>query len=270
MARIISVWGSPNSGKTTIATKLALKYVNKKYTVAIVYCDSLAPALPVLLPSRSKDNLFSLGAILESQSISPEIILKNTTTMKRFDNLLIYGYKDGESKLSYPRLTQYKVREFVRVLGEFVDYIIFDCSSDLDDIISNNVMQLSNAVLRLHTPDLKSVCWASSQLVAYGTTIYGSDRTVICLNNVENDGYYPSEEVKSYLKTKPVEIPFSRVIKQQFLSGEIIDGPTPPAVSKRLDIIFNQLEDIIENTSVEMDEMQQETESDDDFGMLSE
>ena len=253
-----------------IATKLALKYVNKKYNVAIVYCDSLAPALPVLLPSRNKDNLYSIGAILESQTISPEIIMKNTTTMKRFDNLFIYGYKDGESKLSYPRLTQFKIKEFVRVLGEFVDYIIFDCSSDLEDIISNNVMQESHAVLRLHTPDLKSICWASSQLVAYGTSLYGSDRTVICLNNVENDGYYPSEEVKSYLKTKPVEIPFSRVIKHQFLSGEVIDGPTPAPVSKKLDVLYNQLEDIIEKTEIEIPDVPQEIESDDDFGMLSE
>ena len=49
--KIIAVWGSPNSGKTTFATKLATAiYESFETTVIVLYTDLETPVLPILFP----------------------------------------------------------------------------------------------------------------------------------------------------------------------------------------------------------------------------
>ena len=55
MAKTIAVWGSPNSGKTTFATKLAREiYDEYQSTVIVVYADMETPTLPVIFPNYKK------------------------------------------------------------------------------------------------------------------------------------------------------------------------------------------------------------------------
>ena len=50
--KIIAVWGSPNSGKTTFATKLAASiYSSFESTVITLFCDLETPVLPGLPPA---------------------------------------------------------------------------------------------------------------------------------------------------------------------------------------------------------------------------
>ena len=61
MAKSIAVWGAPNSGKTTFATKLARAiYDEYQSTVIVVYADMETPALPVVFPNYKKEDLFSV------------------------------------------------------------------------------------------------------------------------------------------------------------------------------------------------------------------
>ena len=49
--KIIAVWGSPHSGKTTFATKLATAiYSSFESTVITLYTDLQTPMIPVLFP----------------------------------------------------------------------------------------------------------------------------------------------------------------------------------------------------------------------------
>ena len=61
MAKTIAVWGSPNSGKTTFATKLARAiYDEDQSTVSVVYADMETPALPVIFPNYKKEDLYRI------------------------------------------------------------------------------------------------------------------------------------------------------------------------------------------------------------------
>ena len=52
MSKTIAIWGSPNSGKTTFATKLAQTIYDKyQATVIVLYVDNETPALPVIFPN---------------------------------------------------------------------------------------------------------------------------------------------------------------------------------------------------------------------------
>lgn len=263
MTSIISVWGSPGSGKTTVATKLALRCLANHKRVALICCDSQAPALPVLFPNWKPDDLFSIGAALAQEEIVDDSIYSNCVTLKKYPNLIVMGYKDAENKFSYPRLTSYKVVEFIHVLSEITDYIIFDCCSDLEDILSDTAIQNSHVVIRLHTPDLKSVSWSTSQLAMYGTSQYKIDNHVVCLNNVTSDIYSPTEDIKSFLKVKTFELPYSRVLKMQMATGSLFVGQSQKLFDKYFNILISETNKKLSSALVE-----KSREESDDFGTL--
>ena len=76
MAKIIAVWGSPNSGKTTFATKLARAiYDEYQSTVIVVYADMETPTLPVIFPNYKKEDLYSVGVPLSKTEITQENVI---------------------------------------------------------------------------------------------------------------------------------------------------------------------------------------------------
>ena len=48
--QILAVWGSPGSGKTTVAVKLAAKLAAQRRDVALLLCDMNTPMLPCICP----------------------------------------------------------------------------------------------------------------------------------------------------------------------------------------------------------------------------
>lgn len=273
MAGIISVWGSPCSGKTTIATKLALHYLSLHKRVALICCDNQAPTLPVLFPNWKPEDLYSVGAALAQEEVVDDSIYSNCITLKKYQNLMVLGYKDAENKFSYPRLTSYKVVEFIHVLSEISDYIIFDCCSDLEDVISDTAIQNSNVVIRLHTPEIKSVSWSTSQLTIYGTSQYKIDEQIVCLNNVTNDIYAPTEEIKSFLKVKTLELPYSRVLKMQMATGSLFEKQSQKAFDKQFNVLIKEVDEKLVASLEKAKEKNEEPEALDqesEFGILDE
>ena len=47
--RVLAVWGSPGSGKTILAAKLAKYLADKKKNTVLILCDMTAPMLPLYL-----------------------------------------------------------------------------------------------------------------------------------------------------------------------------------------------------------------------------
>ena len=68
--KIISVWGSPHSGKTTFAVKLAeTLYEKSRATVIVLFCDINTPTLPILFPNYKTTDLYSVGTVLAKTDI---------------------------------------------------------------------------------------------------------------------------------------------------------------------------------------------------------
>jgi MinD superfamily P-loop ATPase len=61
---VLAVWGSPGSGKTTVAVKLAKYLADKKKNVVLVLCDMTAPMLPGICSPSELECEKSLGSIL--------------------------------------------------------------------------------------------------------------------------------------------------------------------------------------------------------------
>lgn len=79
--KIIAVWGSPHSGKTTFATKLATAiYSSFESTVITLYTDLQTPMIPVLFPFDKPEDLGSIGYPLSRTEVEQSDIINNTAS----------------------------------------------------------------------------------------------------------------------------------------------------------------------------------------------
>ena len=108
-AKIIAVWGSPHSGKTTFATKLATAiYDNYQATVIVLYTDLETPTLPVIFPNEKAEDIGSGGIPLSKTEIDTDDVIKNLVTIKERQNFGFIGYREGDNKFTYPRFGKAK------------------------------------------------------------------------------------------------------------------------------------------------------------------
>ena len=243
MGKIIGVWGSPNSGKTNLSVKLA-QYIYENYSaiVLVLFCDDTTPKLPVIFPNKKADELFSVGVPLSRTEITQGEVLKSIVTVKGKMNLGFLGYKDGENKFTYPSYDYKKATDVLTVLKSLADIVIVDCTSNLDNsILSATAIEQADSIIRLATPDLKSMSFFSSQLTLYADPKYKIEQHIIGLNTTEKEVYMPVFEAKSHFKDIFFTLPFCRALKEQSYDGELLETITDKKFNRVLKIIAEKV-----------------------------
>ena len=94
---VLAVWGSPGSGKTTVATKIAKYLADKKKNVILVLCDMTAPMLPCICPPQELECEKSLGSILAATHVTEPLVKHNMITHKKLSYLTILGIGNCET-----------------------------------------------------------------------------------------------------------------------------------------------------------------------------
>lgn len=157
--KILAVMGSPGSGKTTTAVKLAAALAKQKKNVIVVFCDPFTPVLPVLLsPDAIHDA--SLGELLTAPGLTQANILNACVPVPDSDYISLLGYKSGESLMQYPKITRDKAVELFVSLRYLADYIILDCAAVFEaDPASFVGIEIADRVLRLGTANLKGISY---------------------------------------------------------------------------------------------------------------
>ncbi len=209
MAKIISVIGSPGSGKATVALKLAQELYCSTSNGAVIYLSpSLkVPALGVLFPNYKPDSVFSLGAMFDKTDIFEEDVLNHLVTVKAMNNFGCLGYMTGENKYTYAQLTEDKVSSFFDVLDRMTGYVFVDCTDEENDLISRYALRESDEVVLVLSPDLKSMVYLASNEEIFGTN---AERAIRVLNVTENELFSPIDDVKANVKNISFVLPFSR------------------------------------------------------------
>lgn len=219
MSKMIAVCGSPESGKTTAALKLAQElYFAKKGTVLFLSPDMSVPALSYLFPHCKESELYSIGKALDKTDIYKEDVMKQIVSVKTMLNFGFLGFKTGENKFSYPRSTEDKVTALFHAMGEIADYVVVDCVSDADDLISRMAMRDSASVIEMLTPDIKCMAYYSSQGDMFPTD---ENRVIKVMSICNRDLYLPTEETKTHFKNVAFTLPYSRTLKQQVITGTL-------------------------------------------------
>lgn len=157
--KVLAVMGSPGSGKTTTAVKLALTLAAAKKNVIVVFCDPFTPVIPAVLPASIIHDT-SLGSLLTVPTLAQTDILNACVPIESSEYISLLGYCGGESLMHYPKITRDKAVEFFVMLRYLSDYIIIDCSSIFEaDPVSIVAIEMADKVLKLGTSDLKGVSY---------------------------------------------------------------------------------------------------------------
>jgi cellulose biosynthesis protein BcsQ len=168
--KLISVWGSPGGGKTTISLELA-KFISQttEKNVVLIFTEDQADPLTYLFPKLDQEG-GSLGHIVATAGFNQEAIKKTLVNHKKNKNLAFLGYRDGESKRRYPDMVESQVVDLFIALGPLFDYCIVDGQSNIsNDLITQYALRYGEVVM-LGGGDLKSIAFfksISSQIQDY-------------------------------------------------------------------------------------------------------
>ncbi len=221
--KIIAVWGSHESGKTTFAVKLATAiYASFQSTVITLFTDLETPMLPVIFPFEKKEDLGSVGVPLSKTEVEQGDIINNLVTVKEMQNFGFLGYKTGENKYTYPKFGRAKAEDLLNELTRLADYVIVDCSSNLEnDVIAQVAIEKAEQILRISSPDLKSISFYLSQLPVYSDSKYHLDDHIQGINTPNMDVFMPIEEARTHLGEVSFTVPYSRAVKEQAQQGKL-------------------------------------------------
>ena len=242
MSKVIAIWGTPNSGKTTFATKLARAiYDEYQATVVVVYTDYETPTLPIIFPNYKKEELCSIGVALSQTDIDRHEVVKQMITVKDKQNFAFLGFTDGENKYTYPEFDATKVRALYSVLETLADFVIIDCTSSLDNQLSKVAIREADEVIRLSAPTLKSVSYLSSQLPLYTDPMFRLEEHIQGICVTDADLYMPIDEAKSQLHDVRFTIPYCRAVKQQMLDGNLYEVTKDKNFNKKFKAIVEKV-----------------------------
>ena len=183
--KILTIMGSPGSGKTTTAVKLARTLAARKKNVILVCCDPFTPVIPALLPVGTVHDT-SLGFLLTTPGLTQANILNACVIASGSEYISLLGYKAGESLMNYPKITRDKAVELFVSLRYLADYIIIDCATIFEaDPASFVAIEMADRVLKMGTANLKGISWFQTHSPMLADSRYHKDKQLTVIGNLK-------------------------------------------------------------------------------------
>lgn len=213
---VLAVWGSPGSGKTVTAVKLAKALADDGRNVTLLLCDMTAPMLPLISPGLDSACRRSLGSVLAVPHVSDILVKNNCITFKRLPNLALLGMLRGENEFTYPPYSAEQAKELISALRELTPYVVVDCGSYIaNDILSAVALMEADSVLSLGGCDLKTVSYFASQIPVLEGAKMDMEKQYRVSSNVK------PRQAES--RAGAFKLPYSPEIEEQYLSGKLLD-----------------------------------------------
>ena len=227
MGKLIAVWGSPDSGKTTFSVKLAEALYNRsrgKSAVIVVFTDIVTPTIPVIFPNFRSEDVFSVGNILSKPDFFADDVVSNMVMTKDRMNLGYLGYKDSENCHSFPEYTDNKAKSLYDILVGLADYVIVDCMSIPDsNFLTSVALENADQTIRLATPDLKCLSFLMSQLKTFTSRGYLRENDVSVMNIPRHEFNLAAADARLHLGKIDFTIPYCSSITEQYMEGSLYE-----------------------------------------------
>jgi len=227
MGKLIAVWGSPGSGKTTFSVKLAEALYNRsrgKSAVIVVFTDIITPTIPVVFPNFRSEDVYSIGSILSKPDFFADDVVSNMVMTKDRMNLGYLGYKDSENHHSFPEYTDKKAKYLYDVLVGIADYVIVDCMSLPDsNFLTSVALENADQIIRLSTPDLKCLSFQMSQLKTFASRGYLRENDVAVMNIPREEFNLAAADARLHLGKIAFTVPYCNTLIEQYMEGSLYE-----------------------------------------------
>ncbi len=221
-SKMLAVWGSPSSGKTTTSIKLAAELAKQKKNVIVVLCDLVAPALPSVLKAKKTPEV-SMGAVLSAPAVTQELILTNLASYDKNPYISLLGYKACDNVYTYAEYTKERAVDMLVLLRHIADYVIVDCSSALtDSILSTAALEVADNVLRLCSCDLKAISYYMSYLPLIADSKFKADKHIKVLSMTRP--YEGSAEYENAFGGVKFRLPYAPTVEEQAATLNLIES----------------------------------------------
>jgi len=220
MSKIITVWGSPNSGKTLFSLKLA-KALSKDKNVILLFTDIFTPPLDVVLPFENEGHQ-SVGKLLEAPVLIQEDILKELVITKSNKNLAFLGFKQGENYTSYAKYNTDRANDLIINLSYLADYVVIDTYSALQsDRLSRSALKLADMSFRLCASDLKAISFFKGALPLMLEKSFNLERQIKILSKSKENA--PKAMIKNHYGELKYNLSYTSEIESQYEEGLLFE-----------------------------------------------
>ncbi len=219
-ARIIIIWGSPGSGKSTTALALAAVLAEKKRNVAVFNGDKLAPALKVFCPSKEINSNSSIGPLLMAGRYNDAMFASRLVLHPKCEYISFLGMAPSDTYITYNEFERSNTVAMLNKIALLNDYVIIDGTSNpLDDMMTLVGLELADVIIRQITADNKGIVYQDSARMVYREEKYRFDSHITILGNVSEIN--PVSEVMSVSGKYDHVLYHADEVADRFISGEL-------------------------------------------------
>jgi len=242
VSKLVTIYGSPGSGKTILAMALASRLALKKENVILVSSDKVVPHLKVLLPTVETDKSFSMGPLLLKSGLTQKQLIPKLVFHPDSGNLACLALAPGDTPISYPPLWEpANVMELLNVLSGLADVVLVDgMSNPAADSVTLTAMGVSERVICTLTPDRKGLEYLNAVLQLLRDEKYKTGKHLRILSPVRETS--PVNELLGIIEDVQFLLPYSAEAEERMLSGKLFKGFT-----RRPGLVFERrVEEILE------------------------
>ena len=152
-AKIITVWGANGSGKTTVATNVAMSLAERNFMVGIISSKLIYGELQSLFGKRIEPEKGIYKALSNGGNT------KNMFEATNNSNLFILSPPNVFDGMLLTALSAEAVKELIEDSKIRFDYIIIDGSEELNNPISSIGLTMANKIIRVYKVCTKDCIW---------------------------------------------------------------------------------------------------------------
>lgn len=222
-ARIITVWGSPGSGKTLLSTALAAILAEKKENVIVFNGDRLVPSLKLFCPSVVIDAKKSIGPLMMSGRYDDAAFAERLVSHPECEYIAYVGMAPSDTFITYPEFEAPSVIRLANMMAQQADYVIIDGVSNplmKEERMTLFGMEKSDLIIRVITADTKGVLYQDAARSIFREDKYRFDKHITVLGNVRDVS--PVSEVMSVSGKYDYILKYAPEVENCFIGGQLI------------------------------------------------